>query len=202
MNKNLRTFLLSFVIICTILVISYVLVSTYSRYRTTTSGTAEIAIARWNIKVNDESIKSNTDLSQVIQPRFPGNSNISANVIAPTATGYFDLEIDYSEADVSFDYTITVTPNENSLVSDLVATSYSIDGGTPQSLTSGNTITGTALNSAQDKTFTITVNIMWDDATGTMDNAADTNTTLQTNSVALLDVNISFVQNNYAAPTP
>ena len=125
--KNLKKFL--FIISCLSVCLSiFFIADTYSRYVTTTTGTANIAIARWNITVNDLTIKNNLNLSQAIKPVFPGNEHIAANIIAPTAEGYFDLNLNYENADVSFEYEISITPNESSLVTDLIVTGYSVDG--------------------------------------------------------------------------
>ncbi len=74
---------ISAILICVLFAV--IIVNTYSRYRTSTSGTTNITIAKWNIKVNNQTIKNNSDLSTVISPVFPGTNDINANVIAPTA---------------------------------------------------------------------------------------------------------------------
>lgn len=185
---------ISAILICVLFAV--IIVNTYSRYRTSTSGTTNITIAKWNIKVNNQTIKNNSDLSTVISPVFPGTNDINANVIAPTAEGYFDLNIDYSVADVSFDYEISVSPNENSSVQDLILTGYSLDGGTTIiSINSNSLIQGSCALSDNPKAKTVRVYIKWDDENGTMTNAEDTATTVPENATALLDVNISFIQN-------
>lgn len=184
-----------FIISCISACLSLFLIAdTYSRYVTSATGTADIAIARWNITVNDLTIKNNTDLSSKITPTFLGTDHIAANIIAPTAEGFFDLNINYENADVSFDYEISVTSNENTPVTDLIVTGYSIDGGEIIQLEDSLNISGTVLNTETIKEKSIRVYIMWDDENGTMDNAADTATTIPDNAKALLDVNISFTQ--------
>ena len=153
-------------------------------------------VASWDIKVNNRSIKNNTDISSVIVPVFPGNSNMANGIIAPTAEGYFDLNIDYSTTDVSFRYDISLDVNENSSVQDLVATGYSVDSGSVVSFASSPyTISDTILYNSGSTSRTIRVYIKWDDnpATSTMSNADDTLST-KSNNPALYDVNISFTQ--------
>jgi len=200
--KNLKKFLFIVSCICVILCI-IVIANTYSKYKSSASGTTDIAIARWNIKVNNSTIKNNTDISNVITPVFLGTSDISANIIAPTSEGYFDLLIDYNDTDVSFDYEITVAPDDNSSVQDLVLTGYSLDGGTTRTtLNRDDKITGTVLKSASQKTINMRVYLEWDDETGTMDNAEDTAATVPDNAKAQLAVNILFTQNPEATPNP
>jgi hypothetical protein len=190
--KNLKKTL--FIIACICACVSIVIVSTtYSKYKTSVSGTADIEIAKWNILINDITIKNHDDLSQVITPIFLGNDNINPDIIAPTAEGYFELNINYENSDLSFDYEITISPNENSSVTDLIATKYTIDGSEVE-LSGTNTITGEALNSDTTKEKRLVIYIKWDDENGEMDNAADTATTIDENAKALLDVSISCTQ--------
>ena len=173
---------------------------TYSKYVTGTSGNASVRIARWNLTVNNQDIVNNNNFSSVISPVFPGNSNISSGVIAPTAEGYFDIVIDGSNTDVSFSYTITTSDNANSAVSDLVLSGYSIDGGERQDVTSTNgqiSITNSILYNDVDKNVSLRVYFMWNDDSDNgaeMDNDDDTDATKNTNNRALLNVNVTFVQ--------
>ena len=177
-----------------------ILTYTYSKYVTGTSGNASVRIARWNLTVNNQDIVNNNNFSSVIEPVFPGNSNISSGVIAPTAEGYFDIVIDGSNTDVSFSYTITTSDNANSAVSDLVLSGYSIDGGERQDVSSTNgqiSITNSILYNDVDKNVSLRVYFMWNDDSDNgaeMDNDDDTDATKNTNNRALLNVNVTFVQ--------
>lgn len=189
LNKKLL-YLLAFIFAVIALIC---LIQVYAKYMKTASGTTSVNIAAWNILVNEQSIKENSDISNVLEPVFPGNDNIAANVIAPTAEGYIDLNFDFSSVDVSFSYTISVSPNSESSVSDLVLTGYSIDGGT--TVSSSGDITGTILQTDDIDSRSIRIYIMWDDSdSASMDNSEDTATTYSTSGPALLDVSIQFTQ--------
>ena len=193
--NNKKKFLL-LVIVLIICVLVYSIIQVYAKYLSSASGNATMNVARWDIKVNNRSIKYNTDISSVIVPQFPGNNNIAANVIAPTAEGYFDLNFDFSTTDVSFRYDITLSVAPTSSVQDLVATGYSIDNGSIQSFSSTpHTISDTILHSSGITSRNIRVYIKWDDAvaTQTMSNAADTLST-KSNDPALYKVDIAFTQ--------
>lgn len=191
--KNLKKFL--FIISCISACISlFFVVETYSRYVSSATGTAKLAIARWNITVNDLTVKNNSDLSTVITPVFPGTDHIAEGIIAPTSEGYFDLNLDYTNVDVSFDYKIHISPSASSSVQDLIATGYSVNNGATTTIDESSTITGTVLKEDTTRTQSIRVYIKWNDETGTMDNAADTASTVPDNATALLNVNISFTQ--------
>ena len=180
-----------------LLFVVLVVTDTYSKYLTEASGTTDIAIARWRILVNGQDIRNNADLSQVISPTIYQNNHIASNVIAPRSTGYFDLVIDCRDADVSFEYEIDISPNEDSSVTDLVATGYLIDGGSTVSMDRGDTISNQVLLSSHTQTISIRVYIEWDDTSNdaTMDNEDDTEAT-KSGDDALLDVNLSFIQLN------
>ena len=185
-----------------LLFVVLVVTDTYSKYLTEASGTTDIAIARWRILVNGQDIRNNADLSQVITPVLYQNNHIANNIIAPRSTGYFDIVIDCRDADVSFEYEINISPNEDSSVTDLIATGYSIDGAATTPLDRGDSITNQVLLSSNTQTITIRVYIEWDDVSedAVMDNEADTNAT-KSGDDAKLDVNLSFTQLN-ETPTP
>ena len=200
--KNNKKFLLLLIgiFICLLL---FSIVQIYAKYLTSASGKTGITIARWNISVNNKSIKNNSDISAAIEPKFDGSTHISPDIIAPTAEGYFDLVFDFSDVDVSFKYEINVSADETSSVTDLVATGYSVVD-SDQIPDDWEKITFHAVDQARANTVlltdnldkrTIRVYILWndDENTAPMTNEQDTESTKQDNP-ALLDVNISFTQ--------
>lgn len=195
--KISKKIILLFIISILLVFLFFLLGQTYAKYKTAVTGNASIAISRWDIKVNNQSIKNNNDISAKIQPVFSGNDNIASNIIAPTAEGYFDLVFNFKDVDVSFKYDINVSSDESSAVSDLVTTGYSVDG--------GEKITFNNFNSPISETFalankpeerTIRIYIMWNDDpdTSSMNNIDDTLSTMKTDSSAVLKVNIAFTQ--------
>lgn len=193
--KNSKKFLILLigVFICLLL---FSVVRIYAKYLTSTSGQTGITIAKWNISVNNKSIKNNSDISADIVPVFTGNEHMSPDIIAPTAEGYFDLNFDFSDVDVSFNYEINVSSDPASSVSDLVATGYSIDDGEIISFDNFNqTISDNILLNSNISQRKIRVYILWndDETTSNMTNEDDTLSTKQDNP-ALLNVNISFTQ--------
>lgn len=193
--KNYKKMLL--LILCIfVFFVMFIVVQIYSKYLTAASGNTSLLIARWNILVSDLSIKDNPDISSKIVPEFYENSNISPDIIAPTSEGYFDLDFDFSDADVSFKYEILTSVDEQSSVKDLVATGYSIDDGEKIEFANFNEpITDTILLNSGIKTRKIRIYILWndDEATQTMTNADDTASAIS-NIPAIFHVNISFTQ--------
>ena len=173
----------------------------YAKYISSAYGNTKMAIARWDIKVNNLSIKNNTNISNTLKPIFPGNSNIAANIIAPTAEGYFDLNFDFTGADVSFKYEITPSVDSSSSVKDLVATGYSIadnggEFGNRVNLENYNDkISDTILLNSPVKKRTIRIYILWndDETSQKMSDDEDTNST-KSEKDPLFHVNIIFTQ--------
>lgn len=193
--KNSKKILL--LIICILIcLLVYFLVQTYAKYLSSASGDTSMKIARWNILVNSLLIKNNTDISNSIVPVFPGNENIAENIIAPTAEGYFDLDFDFTDADVSFKYEITTSVDENSPVKDIVTTGYSIDDGQKIEFSNFNeNISDTILLNSNITKRKLRIFVKWndDESTQTMPNTDDTlSTTSQT--PVIFKVNISFTQ--------
>lgn len=173
----------------------------YAKYISSAYGNTKMAIARWDIKVNNLSIKDNTNISNTLKPIFPGNSNIAANIIAPTAEGYFDLNFDFTGADVSFKYEITPSVDSSSSVKDLVATGYSIadnggEFGNRVNLENYNDkISDIVLLNSPVKKRTIRIYILWndDETSQKMSDDEDTNST-KSEKDPLFHVNIIFTQ--------
>ena len=100
--------------------------STYAKYVTSATGTANLTFARWNILVNSQDVTNNSNFSTTIQPNFTGTANIRAGVIAPTSQGTFEISLDMTEVDVSLDYTVSASVSNTNTVTDLKIQSYTI----------------------------------------------------------------------------
>lgn len=173
MKKYTGYFLILLIILCL-----YFVQESYAKYVSSASEETTMHIARWKIKVNNQDIRTNSELEATITPVFPGNDNIASNIIAPTSEGYFDLVIDARETDVSFKYTINIEVAEDSSVSDLIATKYTINNGEEIYFEDNQIIEETVARANNTNTINIRVYIKWDDSESSeMDNAADTDAT-------------------------
>ena len=193
--KNHKKFLLLLIGIC-ICILLFFIVQIYAKYITSTEGNTSFTIANWNILVNNMSIITDSDISSSIVPVFPGTEHIASGIIAPTAEGYFDLNLDFSNVDVSFKYDISVSADENSSVQDLVAIGYSLDDGEKIIFENYNDPISEIIElSSELDTRKVRVYIMWDDdeSSQTMTNDDDTLST-SSESQPLLHVNVSFTQ--------
>lgn len=177
---------------------SYLIQTTYSKFKKNINSDTEVQIAGWNIKVNSESIINKSKLTANISPTFIGSSYVSPGVIAPGVEGYYDIVIDAGDVDVSFNYVILSTTSGDSTITDLVTTGYEINPseGTnimPYNIESG--ITGSIVHGTNSTI--IRIYIKWDDsATANMDNIADTQAATNSSAKALMETNITFNQIN------
>ena len=164
---------------------------TYAKYLSSATENAELTIARWSILINDQDVVNESNFTDTISPIFNGTTHIKSDVVAPTAQGYFELELNGENTDVSFQYTISIDTTD-AVVEDLKITSYQIGNTTTQY--SGNDVTGSILLNDVDRTQTIRFNVEWDDnaATETMDNEADT--AASTEETTGFTVNINLIQ--------
>ena len=174
---------------------------TYAKYTSAVNETTEIGIARWRILVNDYDIRSSASTTNLIEPDFLGNANIASGVIAPTATGSFELVVDATGTDLSFNYTISVANSLDSPVSDIIVNGCTLNG--TDNLTVTNGVVSGTISLSDQRVNTFVFDIEWNDGLGqTMSNADDTATTLLDDSVAKISVTANFTQVGTATPTP
>lgn len=190
-NRKVR---IALALIALVLCISQIQ-QTYAKYIDTKEGDTNFTVAKWKILVNNQDITEATTMSSLINPIYLENENIKEGVIAPTSEGYFDLEINSSNTDVSFEYIISITSSENNNVTDLKITGYSLNNSAIIPIDENtNSITNTINYTDPIKVNTLRVYFKWIDGEGeTMDNSKDTEASIN-NQDAKLKVNMSFIQ--------
>lgn len=174
--------------------------NTYSRYVADTTGNVEVLFAKWQIKINNDDITSGEYHNVAIQPTVLENEYVAENKVAPSSKGYFDIEIDPSNVDVSFDYSITLR-FDNTDIPDLLITEYTtIDSEDVESekiQLNDNIITGTDADFNSNK-LTIRMYFEWFEGKGEeMDDTADSalgNSAAVDNTTFEINADISFSQ--------
>lgn len=172
----------------------FFIVTTYAKYSSQSQKNVNFNLTSWKLLINNSDIANNSDFSSAVIPTFTNNAYISDGVIAPTSTGYFDVEIDCSNTNLSFEYLLTITNTGSSIV-DYNITGYSIDDFTVVTPYTAS-ITGQVLYNKENKinNTTIRIYVEWNDSQENVsDNASDTNFAI-TNSSALLNVSVSLNQ--------
>ena len=178
--------------LASLLLLVSVIQNTYAKYISKATANSNFTIASWNFKVNNQDINANSNFSNVIVPVFENNPNIKDNVIAPTSEGYFDINIDHSNVDVSFTEKISLNFSDTNTVSDLKITGYAINDGSIIEF-NGNEISTDCLLSDNVKINKYRIYVTWIDGDGqTMQNKDDTEAT--ENGNASISVSLSFIQ--------
>lgn len=92
---------------------------TYAKYYERADVNYEINIKRWLITVNDIDILEKEEYTQIFIPTFETSEYVNDDVIVPGREGYFDLDIDYTNVDLSFEIDLEIeqiTQEENELL--------------------------------------------------------------------------------------
>lgn len=176
--------------------------NTYSRYVADSTNSFNVMFAKWQILVNNTDITSNANSSMTFTPVLEGNANVEDGYIAPGATGYFDIEINAENVNVSFDYTITLAM-ENQNLPDLLITRYAFLDSTyveGEAVETTNVLDNEILNEMlfdQNNpfgTYKVRIYFEWQEGEGeTMNDAADTAAATANESFAI-NATISFKQ--------
>lgn len=178
--------------LASLLLLVSVIQNTYAKYISKATANSNFTIASWNFKVNNQDINANSNFSNVIVPVFENNPNIKDNVIAPTSEGYFDINIDHSNVDVSFTEKINLNLSDANTVSDLKITGYAINDGSIIEF-NGNEISTDCLLNDDVKINKYRFYVTWIDNDGqTMQNKDDTEAAKNGN--ASISVSLSFIQ--------
>lgn len=182
MTKRIKIILILLILSVTLSFMSH----TYSRYVVDTTSNIEVSFAKWQVLVNETDITDGTTTNLEITPVIEESSNVKANTIAPSSKGYFDIAINPTNIEMSFDYKLTLKLlNEN--MPDILISKYAIlsdtykegDTVTTTDITN-NEITGTLTydNETENfafKPFTIRVYFEWFEGTNElMNDEADT----------------------------
>ncbi len=168
---------------------------TYAKYIETKEGDTSFTIAQWKVLVNNQDISETTTMSSLISPIYIDNENIKEGVIAPGSEGYFDIEIDANNVEVSFLYNITIGSTEESSVQDLKITGYSQNESAIIPLVEEtNNISDTIYYNQSEKNIKLRIYFSWIEGEGeTMNNQSDTNAALSGKN-GKLKINLSFIQ--------
>ena len=169
----------SFFILTVLFLIStiFLIYSTFARYLTALTTTSTVEFGSWSILVNNQNIMENANLSECIIPVFNSNPTyISEDTIVPTSSGYVEININYEEVSVPFEYKISFDQGNFTPLEDFKFINYTINGGSP--IIVDNSITSIAGTINPDGVTTecdFVLNFAWiDDNSASLDDIEDT----------------------------
>lgn len=182
-----------FIALLSLLYLITLVQDTYAKYTSSANANTNITISRWNILVNNQDIKNNSNFTNTIKPVFEDNKNIATGVIAPTSKGYFDIIIDGTKTDVSFQYNINLALSNLNTVSDLKLTNYKVNDDDTLHQIENNVISNQVLYDSDNKIIKYRIFVEWIDGDAeTMNNEADTEAAI--NGIAAYDIAINVIQ--------
>lgn len=166
--------------------------TTYSRYVADANGDVALTFAKWQILINNEDITSGNVESIDITPTIVENDNVASGKLAPSSLGYYDIEIDVSNVETSFDMHITL---DNEDMADLRISGYSINDGEEIEIEDGQI--DESFDYDEDlETINIRIYFEWydvDDSNSEMSNEDDTSF-VNDNEEITITTNLSFEQ--------
>ncbi len=184
MNK--KQIIIGSVVLVVLIISFFVVQDTLAKYRKKVDENISLGLARWDIKLNNESIAGKETITSDVTPIFEESDYVAENVIAPGITGYYDIVIDATEVDVSFSYKLTSIVNEVEKYPDIVAYGYTIDPDNNEEISNYEEtgIEGTIAHNTEETK--IRVYIKWQDDEGNaMDNAEDTALAISKSSIEM-----------------
>lgn len=178
---------------------TYLYQSSYAKYRKRVTADVGLTVAKWTIKINNEDIRNNKQLTNKLVPEFEESEYTKANVLAPGSKGYCDIVIDSTNVDVNFEIKLLATVPDTSSIVDLRVTDYIInpsDTNTEKITYNEEEINISVVHNTPQTV--VRLFIKWDDDPNTqqMDNEADTNAAVDTASEAIIEINTNFTQVN------
>lgn len=166
---------------------------TYAKYNSQSNHDIGTNIKKWKVIVNKNQIKNGTTLNEPITAVFESKEHIAENKMAPGSIGSFEIELDYSNIEVSFEYEISI---DDIAISDIEIYKLEVDG-TEIAATDGFKISNQIdiqRDTDADKIKIIKVSLIWkDDETASMNNEEDTNIAINYSSIDF-NVNLRFTQ--------
>lgn len=95
-------------VLCAIMIFAsiYEITDTYGLFESNKTKLVDNPIASWNILINNSNLNQNKTFT-INNFQIDENATVKNGRIAPGTTGYFDIEIDPTDTDVSIRYDIT-----------------------------------------------------------------------------------------------
>ena len=150
-------------VVVALLLVAYLISSTYARYSTQALATGKAQIAKWAVtmKSGDTTLTSTTqDITFTVQ----SNPDVVPTKIAPAVTAIADIELDLTGTEVGVDFTATVgsiTPSNLPSSDKISLTSAIVEGGNVGSANYIPLVNNAAFTSSNGKK-TVRLTLTWE----------------------------------------
>ena len=174
-ERKTRTKRAIFVVIA-LLLVAYLISSTYARYSTVGEANGKVDIAKWAVVMTADNGTKLNSTTQDITFTVQSNTEVVPGKIAPAVTAKAEIELDLTGTEVSVDFTPTIgayTPSTTLPSADKITLTSAVEGGT---VGSSNYIplVGNSAFTASNGKKKVTLTLTW--ANDNENNADDTAT--------------------------
>ena len=174
-ERKTRTKRAIFVVIA-LLLVAYLISSTYARYSTVGKANGKVDIAKWAVVMTADDGTTLNSTTQDITFTVQSNTEVVPGKIAPAVTAKAEIELDLTGTEVSVDFTPTIgayTPSTTLPSADKITLTSAVEGGT---VGSSNYIplVGNSAFTASNGKKKVTLTLTW--ANDDENNADDTAT--------------------------
>ena len=173
-ERKTRTKRAIFVVIA-LLLVAYLISSTYARYSTVGEANGKVDIAKWAVVMTADDGTTLNSTTQDITFKVQSNTEVVPGKIAPAVTAKAEIELDLTGTEVSVDFTPTIGAYTPSTLpsKDKITLSSAVEGGT---VGSSNYIplVGNSAFTASNGKKKVTLTLTW--ANDDKNNANDTAT--------------------------
>ena len=169
-------------------------VITYARYSEEAKGEFESTVGKWNIKLNNVDITQSNVFNFLIEDIIVfGNNNVAPGKMAPGLLGYFDINIDAEDTDVSVKYDITINEDELENSEIKIVNVYELSDN-ELIKTNKSTYTGIMLleDIQENKSNTIRIELEWSSEDETLQEDLDFANSV--NNVLKLPITVNVIQ--------
>ena len=166
-ERKTRTKRAIFVVIA-LLLVAYLISSTYARYSTEGKANGKVDIAKWAVVMKADDGTTLTSTTRDITFTVQSKDNVVPNKIAPAVTAVATIELDLTGTEVAVDFTATVGEMTNNLPSGVtlpsrVTLTSAVDGGTPGTAQVIPLVDNSAFTAKNGKK-TVTLTLTWENS--------------------------------------
>lgn len=97
--------------IAIIVILIWVISNTYSKYINSLKNDSKIHISNWNILINNQNITEESDFTDTLELEMDESEHIEEDVIVPTSSGSFTVDLESTGTDLPFDYEFSIAEN-------------------------------------------------------------------------------------------
>ena len=130
-ERKTRTKRAIFVVIA-LLLVAYLISSTYARYSTVGEANGKVDIAKWAVVMTADNGTTLNSTTQDITFTVQSNTEVVPGKIAPAVTAKAEIELDLTDTEVSVDFTPTIGAYTPSTLpsADKITLTSAVEGGT------------------------------------------------------------------------